>query len=303
MFARPATSSEAGRWLRGGCSRNTTWPRRTGIAQKPKIHGPTPDGRLTESARSTMRLSGLTSKVIAVVGTSDWALRSAATMARRQEDPWRRGSRRTTRFECSDTRRRECGLVTGTREQTRRSALRVWIAVPCELGASVEGWTGRRLGPALPPNQEATIAGDHTAAHSSDASGTSVRSTHKLPPGSVRISVCEADDRRFRRSSSLSCYQRVMRVGAVGNRVLRSFPAASMRRCTLRGRQGKPVAVEDRELVHRGAPGRRRALPVAGDIAQGEPYQFGAASSLGKWPRVLMILRSRACTLSGAFVV
>src|SRR5258706_10389303 len=28
-----------------------------------------------------------------------------------------------------------------------------------------------------------------------------------------------------------------------------------------------------------------------------------AASSLGKWPRVLMILRSRACTLSKAFVV
>src|SRR5262249_31063121 len=30
---------------------------------------------------------------------------------------------------------------------------------------------------------------------------------------------------------------------------------------------------------------------------------FVAASSFGKWPRVLRILRSRACTLSSAFVV
>ena len=38
--------------------------------------------------------------------------------------------------------------------------------------------------------------------------------------------------------------------------------------------------------------------PVGSDVAQSHPYQLAAASSLGKCPRVLMILRSRALTLS-----
>ena len=63
------------------------------------------------------------------------------------------------------------------------------------------------------------------------------------------------------------------------------------------------AGIEDRELVHGLFPVVRRTAPVGRDVAQGQPDSLAAASSLGKCPRVLMILRSRALMLSIAFVV
>ena len=97
-----------------------------------------------------------------------------------------------------------------------------------------------------------------------------------------------------------------MRVGAVGNRGLCGFPSRGgrvlgvhgagsvhARRCILRRRGGEAIVVEDRELVHRQFPVvRGRAPHVAVMLRSASQISLVAASSVGKWPRVLMILRS-----------
>jgi hypothetical protein len=120
----------------------------------------------------------------------------------------------------------------------------------------------------------------------------------------------------------------MMRVGgAVGNRVRCGFPRSGGRVLCVHGSgsvhapnaangieclrraghlfdpHGKALLKEQRELRHRLAPRADGHGPAAGDVAQREPQQFRGRFSVGKWPRVLMILRSRAWTLSRALVV
>ena len=79
--------------------------------------------------------------------------------------------------------------------------------------------------------------------------------------------------------------------------------AASTRGRILRRRLRKAVAIQNRELLHRLAPVGAARAHVAVILRRASQISFVAASSFGKWPRVLMILRSCACTLSSAFVV
>lgn len=50
----------------------------------------------------------------------------------------------------------------------------------------------------------------------------------------------------------------------------------------LRTRAREPVAVSDRELVHRFAPFLRGTAPVSGDVAQRQPDQFLCCIVAGK---------------------
>ena len=62
-------------------------------------------------------------------------------------------------------------------------------------------------------------------------------------------------------------------------------------------------APQYRELVHGRLPVLRGVAPIGGDLRRASQISLDAASSLGKCPRVLMILRSRALMLSMALVV
>ena len=63
------------------------------------------------------------------------------------------------------------------------------------------------------------------------------------------------------------------------------------------------LLIEDRELIHREVPIVRGLAPRRRDVAQREPDEFCGGFVTRKCPRVLMILRRRACTLSRALVV
>jgi hypothetical protein len=70
----------------------------------------------------------------------------------------------------------------------------------------------------------------------------------------------------------------------------------------LRVRDGEAILVEDRKLCHRQVPVPDGVAPGGRDGAQRQPDQFRGRLIVRKWPRVLMIFRSRACTLSRALV-
>ena len=70
----------------------------------------------------------------------------------------------------------------------------------------------------------------------------------------------------------------------------------------LRVRDGEAIVVEDRKLCHRQVKCRMAWRQEAGMVRSAGQISFVAASSFGKWPRVLMMFRSRACTLSRALV-
>ncbi len=99
------------------------------------------------------------------------------------------------------------------------------------------------------------------------------------------------------------------RVGAVGNRrfvrVSKSLSARSLRpwgRQPFRCREA--IVAENRKLPHRGPRGWGAPFPCGGDLLRSaSQISLMAASSFGKCPRVLMIFRSCAWTLSSAFVV
>jgi hypothetical protein len=70
----------------------------------------------------------------------------------------------------------------------------------------------------------------------------------------------------------------------------------------LRVRDGEAIVVEDRKLCHRQVPAPDGVAPGGRMVRSASQISFVAASSFGKWPRVLMMFRSRACTLSRALV-
>ena len=66
---------------------------------------------------------------------------------------------------------------------------------------------------------------------------------------------------------------------------------------------GKSLGVQDGKLVHSGLPVVAGTAPVSRNVAQRQPDQLRGGLVRGEVARVLMILRSRAFTLSIAFVV
>ena len=61
------------------------------------------------------------------------------------------------------------------------------------------------------------------------------------------------------------------------------------------GRSNESIRVKDSELVHRCRPALSGTAPIGGDMRSASQISFVAASSLGKWPRVLIILRNCGC--------
>ncbi len=119
--------------------------------------------------------------------------------------------------------------------------------------------------------------------------------------GSVRVFVGRA-----MKSSVWALWQTAFSAvfqGPVGAFCASRGPAASTRRCILRCGRREAIRIEDRELIHRGAPGVRGPIPVRREVRSASQISLVAASSLEKCPRVLMIFRSRAWTLSSALVV
>src|SRR6185436_14127427 len=130
--------------------------------------------------------------------------------------------------------------------------------------------------------------------------------------GMIRTVVCEA---ACYLADSFSLFKTsLMHVGAVGNGVVCGCPSPCGRILGVR-RDGSVYAPHSMCAAAESAPHRerridssprsscRRRAATAGDIAQREPNQLRGGLVIGKWPRVLMILRRRAWTLSSAFVV
>ena len=77
-----------------------------------------------------------------------------------------------------------------------------------------------------------------------------------------------------------------------------------MRDVILRRGVREAILEEERKLLHRqGSIVAGLAAPTRMIFRSASQISFVAASSVGKWPRVLMILRTRVLTFSSAFVV